>query len=133
MVILSLNNYRHLCFKGDIRGELHVHTILLKMGLLKGIFFHVIETDLSMMVRAYLPLSLWSKAFQAVTYLINRLSFSVLDSKTPFELLCTIQPSYDHLRVFGCICYLNTRLYVATKLDVRLVLCFFCYPHHQKG
>jgi hypothetical protein len=41
----------------------------------------------------------------------------------PFELLFGSPPAYDHLRVFGCLCFPNMAATSTHKLSVRSVPC----------
>jgi hypothetical protein len=65
-----------------------------------------VDTSLTMLHQASLPLSFWTHAFQAVTFLINHLPTPVLQLKSPFESFFGNLPNYLKLHVFGCLCYL---------------------------
>ncbi|WP_411028391.1 hypothetical protein, partial [Salmonella sp. s59033] len=47
---------------------------------------HIVESGLSMLYQSNLPSSCWCYAFNTATYLINRLPFSMLAFKSPWEL-----------------------------------------------
>ncbi|KAG8475464.1 hypothetical protein CXB51_032333 [Gossypium anomalum] len=59
---------------------------------------HVVETGLTVLAQANLPIDYWGYVFCSAMHLINRLPTSVLDGKTPFQSLFGRAPTYNHLR-----------------------------------
>ena len=58
----------------------------------------------------------------------------VLDGKTPYEVLYGHKPSYEHLRVFGSLCYAHNQGTKGDKFASRSRQCVFIgYPYGQKG
>lgn len=49
-------------------------------------------------------------------------------SRLPFELLFGSFPTYDHLRVFGCLCYPNLSSMSQHKLSPRSSACIYLGP-----
>lgn len=95
---------------------------------------HITETGLAMLFHAHAPASLWVEAFTTAVYTINRLPSSVLDNKSPFEVLFHTTPNYENFRPFGCRVYPYLRDYCTTKLAPRSVPCIFIgYNNQYKG
>ena len=86
---------------------------------------HVVETGLSLLHYAQLPSQFWSHAFQAATYLINRLPTTILNNKSPYDMLFNVAPTYSKLKPFGCLCYPWLRPYNTSKLQSRSASCIF--------
>jgi hypothetical protein len=78
---------------------------------------HIVETGLTLLHNASLPLSFWSFAFQTTSYLINRLLTPLLNNKSPFESLFRSPPNYSKLRIFGCLCFPWLKPYTSHKLE----------------
>jgi hypothetical protein len=67
-------------------------------------------------------------------YLLNRRPSSCINSEVPHTRLYRVPPIYDHLRVFGCLCYPNLQATSPHKLAPRSTACVFLgYPSFHKG
>ncbi|KAJ0111782.1 hypothetical protein Patl1_03222 [Pistacia atlantica] len=78
---------------------------------------HLVETGLTLLHDANLPLSYWPHAFHTATYLINRQPTPLLQHRSPFEALFGQKPNYLKLKSFGCLCFPLTRPYNTHKLQ----------------
>ena len=74
-------------------------------GIVEGKHRHLLDTARSLMFQASLPSPFWGHAILMATSIINRLPPSLLSWKTPFERLYQKTPTYDPLKVFGCLCF----------------------------
>ena len=84
--------------------------------------------------QANLPLSFCRECVITVAYIINLLPTPVLNGQTPYEILLNKKPSYDHWRVFDCLCFAYNHSPSRKKFDVRAMKCIFVgYPHGLKG
>lgn len=88
----------------------------------------------SLLFHASLSPKFWPDALATITYLLNRRPCRPHQLTTPFELLHGSPPSYQHLRVFGCLCYPNTTASSPHKLAPRSRACVFLgYPPDHAG
>jgi transposase InsO family protein len=88
----------------------------------------------SLLFHASVPPTFWVAALNMATHLLNILPTKTLSFSTPHFALFGIQPSYEHLRVFGCSCYPNLSATATHKLAPRSSLCVFLgYSSHHKG
>ena len=95
---------------------------------------HIVETGLTLLAQAHMPLKFWWNAFHTATYLINRLPTPVLNNQSPFEKLFHKSPDYTFMKVFGCSCYPYLRPYNHHKLQFRSGKCVFLgYSSLHKG
>lgn len=95
---------------------------------------HLMEVARSMMFNTNVPRRFWSDAVMAACYLINRIPTRILTDLAPFEVLNRTKPSIDHLRVFGCICFVLRPGELRDKLEAKSTKCMFLgYSTTQKG
>ena len=94
----------------------------------------LLEKARALMLQSHVPKRFWSQGIQSAAYLINRLPSSVLDYKSPFELLKGRKIDISHLRTFGCTCFVHVQADKRDKLDPRSIKCMFLgYSSTQKG
>ena len=80
------------------------HTSLI-VGTAERQHRHNLETTLTLLHQASIPLQFWLVACQTIIYLINRMPIPLLDNKSPFQTLFHTSPYYLELKIFGCLCY----------------------------
>ena len=86
------------------------------------------------MLESSVPSIFWVEALKIATHLINRLLSQVLHMESPYFRLFAKQPSYDHLRIFGCVCFVHLPSHERHKLSAQFVRCAFLgYNMCQKG
>nr|KAJ0211198.1 hypothetical protein LSAT_V11C400213360 [Lactuca sativa] len=82
----------------------------------------------TLLFQASLASSFCTEALLTVVHTLNMLPTTTLSFKTPFEVLFGFFPKYDHLRVFGCLCYPNTPSTSPHKLSPRSTACIYLGP-----
>ncbi|KAJ4768963.1 Retroelement pol polyprotein-like [Rhynchospora pubera] len=95
---------------------------------------HILNVARALRFQAHLPIEFWGECILTAAYLINRTPTRILENKTPYELLFEKTPSYEHVRVFGCLCHVSHRTTVSDKFESRSRKCVFVgYPFGKKG
>ena len=74
-------------------------------GLAERRHHHIVETGMSLLTHASVPIQYWTYAFAAAVYLINRMPTKTLSMDSPYLRLFRVSPNYSKLHVFGCLCY----------------------------
>lgn len=95
---------------------------------------HILNIARALRFQANLPIKFWGECVQATCHLINRTPSRLLDYKTPFQILFNKQPSYEHIRVFGYLCFAYNLRSKGDKFASRSRRCVFVgYPFGKKG
>lgn len=95
---------------------------------------HILEVSRAMRFQASLPLMYWGDCVMNAAHIVNRLPVEVLNNKTPYEALYKKEPSYNHLKVMGCLAFACNPDYNGDKFNPRGVpYVFMGYPATQKG
>lgn len=84
---------------------------------------HLVETGLTLIAQASMPLKFWWEAFSIETFLINRLATPRLKNISHFEALFHSKPDYNMIKTFGCGCYPFFRPYNIHKFDFHTLKC----------
>ena len=77
----------------------------------------------SMLSGRKIPKTLWPKAINWTVYVLNRSPTLVVKDMTLEKACSGSKPSFDHLRVFGCISHVRIPYRKSTKLDDKSVRC----------
>jgi hypothetical protein len=88
----------------------------------------------TMLLHASLPPAYWVEGLLTACYLHNRRPSSSIKHDIPYTRLHNQPPTYNHLRVFGCLCYPNMQATSKHKLAPCSTACVFLgYPPSHKG
>ncbi|GKA33489.1 ribonuclease H-like domain-containing protein [Tanacetum coccineum] len=86
----------------------------------------------TLLFQAHIPPSYWVEALNMAAHLLNILPSTAINNEIPFTKLYNKPLTYDHLRVFGCLCY--PHIFFDHKLQPRSTACVFLgYPTLHRG
>ncbi|CAH9083140.1 unnamed protein product [Cuscuta epithymum] len=96
---------------------------------------HLLETARALLFQMNVPKQFWADAVSTSCFLINRMSSSVLDGKTPYQCLFPNKELFPiPPKIFGCTCFVRDVNPHRTKLDPKSLKCIFLgYSRVQKG
>ena len=95
---------------------------------------HILNVARALRFEASLPIDFWGECILTAAYLINRTPTSLLNGLTPYERIHNKAPTYDHLRIFGTLCYVHNQGTRGDKFAPRSNKCVFLgYPYGKKG
>jgi hypothetical protein len=85
------------------------------------------NTGHTILLQSHAPSSFWTEALNTATHVLNCRPCRATCSLTPFELLFGSPLAYNHLRVFGCLCFPNmttTLTHLGYPVDHKGYRCF---------
>ncbi|CAH9062481.1 unnamed protein product [Cuscuta epithymum] len=122
------------CREYGIRHEKSVPRTPQHNGVAERMNRTIMERVRSMLNMAKLPKSFWGEAVNTACYLINRSPSVPLNFEVPERLWTGKDPTYSHLRVFGCSSYTHVSKELRQKLDARTIPCIFVgYGNEEFG
>ena len=63
----------------------------------------------TLLFQAHMPPSYWVEALNMAAHLLNLLPSTAINNEIPITKLYNQTPTYEHLRVFGCLCYVHDK------------------------
>ena len=125
--------HHYYASKGIIHQTTCVET-LEQNGIVERKHQHLLNITRALLFQASLPPSFWCYALPHATYLINCIPTPYLHNISPYEKLHKHPCDISNLRVFRCLCYINTLKANRQKLDARAHPCIFIgFKTHTKG
>ena len=111
-----------------------VQALLSKMAGLSANFVIFLMLFVLLLLLLLLILSFGGEAALTAFYTINRCPSPIVQNQPPYDLLFGSSPSYDLLRVFGCVCFVFLHDHERNKLQsCSRLCCFLRYGIGQKG
>ena len=94
---------------------------------------HIMETARAIRFQGHIPIKFWGECVLAAVHIINRIPSTVLDNKSPFEMMFSKSPDLSYMRIIGCLCH-ATKLLRTDKFGPRAIRSVFMgYSTTQKG
>lgn len=95
---------------------------------------HILNVAHALLFQGHLPKKFWGESILTTSYLINITPSTLLENKSPYELLYGSLPDYANIRMFGTLCYARRINRDKDKFDDRSVRCVFLgYLMGKKG
>ena len=93
---------------------------------------HILNVAQALRFQGSLPIEFWGECVLMAGYIINRTPSLILNGKTSYSVLYGKEPTYDHLRILGSLCYAHVK--TGYKFASRSRRCAFVgYPYGKKG
>lgn len=104
--------------KGIIRETSFVGTPQ-QNGIVERKNHHILNVARTLLFQANLHIEFWEYCAITTGYLINMTPKTLLNRKSHFEVLYDQPPPLNHLRTFGCLCYVHNQKQDSDKFASR--------------
>ena len=95
---------------------------------------HILDVVRATTIAAFTHSQFWGEVALTAVYTINWCPSPIVQNQTPYDLLFGSSPSYDLLRVFGCVCFVLLQDHERNKLQsCSRLCCFLGYGIGKKG
>lgn len=130
-----LKEFIKLCQESGIHREVTTPYTPQQNGVAERRNRTLVEMARSMLKEKSLSNKFWAEAIATSTYLQNRLPSKPLEKGvTPLEVWSGKKPSVNHLKIFGCVCYVHVPNEKRRKLDAKAKPGIFVgYSNESKG
>lgn len=93
----------------------------------------IVEATRAILQFSKLPRSFWAEAMRFSAHIRNRFLAPRQDTCTSYELLYGHKPRTDHIRVFGCLCWVHIPKEKRNKLDNKTEkgILLYCFDNSQ--
>lgn len=119
------NEFKAYCSRYGIRHERTEPSTPQHNGVAERMNRTIIEKVRCMLRMSNLPKSFWGETVGTAVYLINRAPSVPLEFDIPERVWFGKDPSYSHLRVFGCKAFMHVPKEHRLKLDFKTSPCVF--------
>lgn len=117
--------FKNYCSQHGIRHEKTVPRTPQHNGVAERMNRTIVEKVRCMLKMSNLPKTFWGEAVNCAVYLINRAPSVPLDFDIPERAWRGSDPTYSHLKVFGCKAYMHVSNEQRLKLDSKTNPCVF--------
>ena len=119
--------FKEYCVANGIRIEKTIPKTPKQNGVAKHMNRTINECAISMRLHFGLPKTFWVNAVNITVYLINYGPSVLLEYKVPKEVWSGKEVRLAHLKVFGCVFYVHDEYNDHSKLDAKVIRCFFIW------
>jgi len=121
----------------DSKGIIHQTTCVEtpeQNGIAERKHQHLLNVARALIFQSKISTCFWSYALLHAAFLINVTPTPYLNNQTPHEKLYKNPYNYHDLKVFGCLCYVQTLSAKRSKFEPRARPAIFLgFPPHTKG
>ena len=109
-------NFNHFCTNNKMKQEYNLPETPEQNGVSERYNRTVVETVRSLLIESKLPKFYWLRLVDTAAYIRNLVKKDKTD-KNPHEKFWARKPKTGHLKVFGCLAYVNIRKREKSKFD----------------